>query len=221
MAFPWSPGQVLTASALNDEFGSKPTKTFGTAAPGSPTDGDIWYDANDTPASPKFWDGSQFNRISDLVLLGAVSLSGSSVSLQGVFNSNFTMYRMVVFGTFGSNTFLRFRYLNGATPEIAADYTWQVISFTGITNNSGAVTSGATSALVTGYANLRFWASADIFDPIAILNTTMVLSGNSVQPSAEMFAHRQNNTNSHDGIQIFSDSGAAFTTGQVKIYGYK
>jgi hypothetical protein len=60
MAFPWSPGQVLTASALNDEFGSKLPYSFGTATPTTTTSGFLWYDSNSTPAATKFWNGSAF-----------------------------------------------------------------------------------------------------------------------------------------------------------------
>jgi hypothetical protein len=63
MAFPWSPGQVLTASALNDEFGSKLPYSFGTATPSTTESGFLWYDSNSTPAAPKFWTGSAFQAI--------------------------------------------------------------------------------------------------------------------------------------------------------------
>ena len=53
-------GEVLAAADLNDTFASKPAATYGTAEPSSPATGDIWYDSNDDPATPKFYDGTEF-----------------------------------------------------------------------------------------------------------------------------------------------------------------
>jgi hypothetical protein len=57
----FSPGEVLTAADLNDTFDSKPTFSYGTATPSTPSQGDIWYDSNFTPAAAKFYDGSVWN----------------------------------------------------------------------------------------------------------------------------------------------------------------
>jgi hypothetical protein len=56
-------GEVLAAADLNDTFASKPPFAYGTATPSTTVEGFIWYDENDTPPSPKFWDGSAFQAI--------------------------------------------------------------------------------------------------------------------------------------------------------------
>jgi len=53
-------GEVLAAADLNDTFASKPPFAYGTATPSTTVDGFIWYDENDTPPAPKFWDGAAF-----------------------------------------------------------------------------------------------------------------------------------------------------------------
>jgi hypothetical protein len=78
MAFPWSPGQVLTASALNDEFGSKLPYAFGTATPTTTENGFLWYDSNSTPAAPKFWTGSAFQALTSGKILQVVRATDST-----------------------------------------------------------------------------------------------------------------------------------------------
>ena len=53
-------GEVLAAADLNDTFASKPPFAYGTATPTTTVEGFIWYDENDTPPEPKFWDGAAF-----------------------------------------------------------------------------------------------------------------------------------------------------------------
>jgi hypothetical protein len=53
-------GEVLAAADLNDTFGSRVPFAYGTATPTTTVEGFIWYDENDTPPAPKFWDGSAF-----------------------------------------------------------------------------------------------------------------------------------------------------------------
>jgi len=47
-------------NVLNNKLAAKPAATYGTAEPSSPATGDIWYDSNDDPATPKFYDGTEF-----------------------------------------------------------------------------------------------------------------------------------------------------------------
>ena len=56
-------GEVLAAADLNDTFASKPPFAYGTAEPSTTVEGFIWYDENNTPPAPKFWDGAAFQAI--------------------------------------------------------------------------------------------------------------------------------------------------------------
>ena len=53
-------GEVLAAADLNDTFAAKVSYAYGTAEPTTTVDGFVWFDENDTPPTPKFWDGSAF-----------------------------------------------------------------------------------------------------------------------------------------------------------------
>ena len=70
-------GEVLQAQDLDDTFASKPTKTTGTSAPGTPATGDIWFDTNSSPAAAKFYDGASWQSLG--------SAGGASIGLEAVF----------------------------------------------------------------------------------------------------------------------------------------
>jgi len=72
-------GEVLEAGDLNDTFASKPTKTTGTSAPGTPATGDIWFDTNSSPAAAKFYDGASWQS------LGSGGGATASIGLEAVF----------------------------------------------------------------------------------------------------------------------------------------
>jgi len=58
---------------LGDTLAAKPTFTYGTATPTADADGAIWYDENDTPPTPKFWDGSAWQPFSSGLAWAVVS----------------------------------------------------------------------------------------------------------------------------------------------------
>ena len=68
-------GEVLAAADLNDTFASKPPFAYGTATPSTTVEGFIWYDENDTPPAPKFWDGSAFETFGGGKVLQVVAAS--------------------------------------------------------------------------------------------------------------------------------------------------
>jgi hypothetical protein len=76
-------GEVLAAADLNDTFASKPPFAYGTATPSTTVEGFIWYDENDTPPAPKFWDGSAFETFGGgkvLQIVRATDATGRSTS---------------------------------------------------------------------------------------------------------------------------------------------
>lgn len=68
----FAPGEVLAAADLNDTFASKLPYSFGTATPSTSVDGFLWYDENDTPPTPKFWDGAAFQSLTSGKILQVV-----------------------------------------------------------------------------------------------------------------------------------------------------
>jgi hypothetical protein len=86
-------GEVLAAADLNDTFASKPPFAYGTATPSTTVEGFIWYDENDTPPAPKFWDGAAFQALGGGKVLQVVratdttqrtTSSGTFVDVTGV-----------------------------------------------------------------------------------------------------------------------------------------
>jgi hypothetical protein len=71
-------GEVLAAADLNDTFASKPPFAYGTATPSTTVEGFIWYDENDTPPAPKFWDGSAFETFGGGKILQIVRATDST-----------------------------------------------------------------------------------------------------------------------------------------------
>ena len=74
----WTAGQVLAAQDLNDTFASKLPYSYGTATPSTSVDGFLWYDENDTPPTPKFWDGAAFQALTSGKILQIVRATDST-----------------------------------------------------------------------------------------------------------------------------------------------
>jgi hypothetical protein len=86
-------GEVLAAADLNDTFASKPPFAYGTATPSTTVEGFIWYDENDTPPAPKFWDGSAFETFGGGKVLQVVSgttSTGASTTSTSYSDTNLT-----------------------------------------------------------------------------------------------------------------------------------
>jgi hypothetical protein len=90
-------GEVLAAADLNDTFGSKPTKTSATTAPGSPAAGDLWFDTNDTPPTAKFYDGTDWQTFS----AGAADFSDAA---SGTYSDSGINYKYITYNASGTLT---------------------------------------------------------------------------------------------------------------------
>ena len=71
-------GEVLAAADLNDTFAAKLPYSYGTATPTATDDGFLWYDENDTPPTPKFWDGAAFQALTSGKILQIVRATSST-----------------------------------------------------------------------------------------------------------------------------------------------
>ncbi len=74
----FSAGEVLAAADLNDTFASKLPYSYGTATPSTSDEGFLWYDENDTPPTPKFWDGAAFQSLTSGKILQVVRATDAS-----------------------------------------------------------------------------------------------------------------------------------------------
>jgi phage terminase large subunit-like protein len=66
------PGEILASQDLNDTFAEKVPFAYGTATPSTTVEGFVWYDENDTPPTPKFWDGAAFQALTSGKILQIV-----------------------------------------------------------------------------------------------------------------------------------------------------
>jgi len=63
---------------LSDRFAAKLPYSYGTATPTATDDGFLWYDENDTPPTPKFWDGAAFQALTSGKILQIVRATDST-----------------------------------------------------------------------------------------------------------------------------------------------
>jgi len=63
---------------LSDRFAAKLPYSYGTATPTTSDDGFLWYDENDTPPTPKFWDGAAFQALTSGKILQIVRATDST-----------------------------------------------------------------------------------------------------------------------------------------------
>jgi hypothetical protein len=92
-------GEVLAAADLNDTFASKPPFAYGTATPSTTVEGFIFYDENDTPPTPKFWDGSAFQPFST-----GVENADFSDAATGTYTDSGIDYKYITYNASGTLT---------------------------------------------------------------------------------------------------------------------
>jgi hypothetical protein len=220
-------GEVLAAADLNDTFASKPPFAYGTATPSTTVEGFIWYDENDTPPAPKFWDGSAFQAISapsGLVHVATESFSAvSSVSLNGVFTSAYENYKIIAEfsgSTSGANTNLRYRA--AGSDESAALYYYQRVTFAGTTVSAERVSTATNIFLTTtDGTNETHLTDFVISNPFAATTTrsNMQSSARTTVVTARQVSSWLNTTTQYDGFSFIHSTGTM--TGTIRVYGYQ
>ena len=69
---------LATDAELSSGLASKLPYSYGTATPSTSVDGFLWYDENDTPPTPKFWDGAAFQALTSGKILQVVRATDST-----------------------------------------------------------------------------------------------------------------------------------------------
>jgi hypothetical protein len=67
-----------SVTALNSALAEKVPFAYGTATPTTTVEGFVWYDENDTPPTPKFWDGAAFQALTSGKILQIVRATDST-----------------------------------------------------------------------------------------------------------------------------------------------
>ena len=226
----WASGDILTAADVNDYLMDQSVMVFaGTASRGSaipsPTEGMVTYrtDADLVEA----YNGTAWQQVGEspgLVKITDTSFtSGSSVILNNIFTGTYNTYRILM--TFIQNATpgeLRSRMRVGGVNASGAT-TYQRSGFLGNANTSLAVNGGATDHFFHGAtaASSRQSLWFELTDPATTDSTT--ITSNFFQATNNLaYGHLGIHTagTAYDGIEFYLSAGA-FTSGSIRVYGYR
>jgi hypothetical protein len=200
MAFPWSPGQVLTASALNDEFGAKLTYPSGGA------DGDALIKSGTSAA----WGAA-----GGLTLITSESFTAvSSLTISNCFSATYDNYVI----TMQANGLVSAQLRTGSTTA-TANYDDQFLQVNDTTFTQGARTS-RSDALFAGATGENWHSITHMFRPAVAVATSWV-----TQNTLTTFTNFLNYTARHSTATAYQSLvltvGAGTMTGNIRIYGLK
>jgi hypothetical protein len=153
-----------------------------------------------------------------MVLLNNTALTGSSVSIDNVFTSDYRAYRVIAYvPTTSTNTFINIRTRVGGSDLTTSTYLRQDVQ--GSTTTASAV-SATVSSIQFGTSAASTY-SLGTWDLIDIFETRLSLFVGNVTHETAIISQRWavNNTVSYDGLTIFPTSGN-MNNGFISIYGY-
>lgn len=151
----------------------------------------------------------------------------SSVSLNGVFSSAFTQYRMLIRTTAVSGTNIdvlcRLR-LAGTDAATSTTYQTQIITATGtsITTAVGGVTTAVYVGLSSTTTANYYGSATDIYGPFVAAPTLFTIQSQDYSSTAQYNYLRSayhNQSTAYDGITILPSTGTM--SGTVSIFGYR
>jgi hypothetical protein len=159
--------------------------------------------------------------------IGGGTLSGTAVNFEGVFTSNYNVYKMFFYNvrntTGGAE--LGLRLLSGTTPASgAADYSVQrLFAQAGSVGGTRATNSYARASFIYAGANSLTAVETTIYVPNLAKRTNFVSSANYLDNSPvsniEQNVTQHNQATAYDGIQVISTDTLA--EGTVQIFGIR
>lgn len=219
-------GSVLQASEVNDNLMKQAIAVFSnasarTAAIPSPVEGQTTYREDATYPTLETYDGATYRSLSGSTLLLKQDLtSGSSVQINNVFSSLYDDYLVIISNVKTSSaSFAQMRLSVAGTPNSSNEYYITQLYWSGGTLNG--VAGLGTGLKLSDTGNTNDTAGHSVFtltNPAKALPTSqhfnLFANTNATVGSG---VHR--NSTAYDGINILT--GSTFTSGQVKIYGYR
>jgi hypothetical protein len=159
--------------------------------------------------------------------IGGGTLSGTAVNFQGVFTSDYNVYKMFFYNVRNttSSAELGLRLLSGSTPASgASDYSVQrLFAQSGSVGGTRATSSFARVSFLFGGANNLTAAETTIYVPNLAKRTNFVSSANYIDNSPfsniEQNATQHNQATAYDGIQVIC--GNTLAEGTVQIFGLR
>ena len=175
--------------------------------------GSVWVIPNSPAQNP-----------TGLEFITSGSLSGTAINFQGVFTSNYNIYKMFFYNLINTSggTEVGVRLLSGSTPASgASDYRSQRLAVQGTA--AVGVRANLSSARVT-FLNTAERSSAEvtIFSPNMAKRTNFNSLAVYVDPEGaniEQNVSQHNQSTAYNGIQVIS--GNALVDGTVQIYGVR
>ena len=185
-------------------------------------DGSAWVSMLDTDTPPAFQ------------LIKPTSVSGTNVTLSGykttisnggpaiingVFSSNFSMYKVLLFRA-GATTYpyLAFQLCSGGTPNTASYNAGRIIGETTVAYYNVSTTYAPFMASPNSLTALPTSAELTLDGPFLAANTGYFSSGVANLKQLEFYAGIHQVATSFDGIKILTSDSTAFT-GSIVVYG--
>ena len=152
-----------------------------------------------------------------MVLLNTTSFSGvASQSINDVFSSTYTNYRLLITHSQGNNQYLGVRLRVGGADASGSNYTRQQVRGIGASASAAESVNGTFNVLGSG--DSTFGAlTCDIFRPFETERTKFINTSFIIQNITIMGCDHSLST-SYTGFTIFPELGNM--TGTVSVYGY-
>ena len=156
---------------------------------------------------------------------GAVTFTGvTSISLNGVFTSDYENYRIIIPITSTSSVyqlvFLRLRVAGSDITTSTYDYVQHYQNSSNVTGSTGGNSQTAWRIGYTGTAQ-RVASVLDVLSPATTNRSRYINLATYIDslPQQEQESGQQTNTSAQDGFSFYAGSGTI--TGTVRVYGYQ
>jgi len=207
------------AQEVSDQLAAKLPYSYGTATPSTSVDGFLWYDENDTPPTPKFWDGAAFQALGGgLVLINKQTFTSvSNISINNVFTSAYDNYRVLIKAESSNTSVAQLRLRASSIDNTANQYNYQTL-------RRSATTSSGTSAVSTSWqigvdSTTSYSLQMDLFSPAVAERTRFLAMSHRRGNTIEMAGGEHDNSSyTADGFTYIDDSGTV--SGAIWVYGY-
>ena len=210
---------------LSTALAAKLPYSYGTATPSTTTDGFLWYDENDTPPTPKFWDGAAFQNVAPaggLALVTSETISGSSISVNNCFTSDYANYRIIFRSTTTSNGAIVMRLRASGVDDSSSNYYIQRLDAYSTTTAPSRTTATNNFGPTTLISGEQATFAMDVFSPqlasSTIFQTFAFYRADSAAPEIQIRMASFATSSVFDGFTI---SQAGTMSGILRVYGYK
>lgn len=229
---PYEPGAAITSAT----------------APTNPQNGDIWFDTDDGTMYVYYNDGtsSQWTEMRSQIAtsqvglipivpssisvgsgtgtvtgLGNVNYTGvSSISLNSIFSSSYTHYRVIVQHELTANTSINMRLRASGSDNSSAVYNNSHVYWGTAGNGANIINNSTLFGGLFGHAIQR--GAYELYNPQVASRTVMTFFGAAENTTAQTEQHTSSavfkGNNQFDGFTLFPTSGTM--TGSLQVYAY-